>query len=309
MRVSVIIPCHNAARWIAQAIQSAAAQTHKPHEIIVIDDASTDNSVEVIKATGVDVRLLHVQERNAAAARNRGIETATGEWIAFLDADDYWYDHHLQAAAKILGNSDDVAYISNFDVERHDGRIQSLPTPHPLSATKSGLSHESFLPFMTGNCLFGHSTVLIRVDRLQSVGLFDIEQKRRHDIDLWLRVIHNATWTYGATAPSVYRLETPGSISRHLSSCEYYFLRALLKNYDNYRGPEFEYLIRTSARRSMSLTFVDGPDDLFPEVRRLAWPFLDWPFKFAYRAASLAPFALKLGIRCKRQLRNSLSRT
>src|SRR5437899_5918483 len=88
MRISVIMPCHNASRWIAAALRSISKQTQSAHEIVVIDDGSTDNSVLEIERTSVPVKLLRVGFNNAAAARNAGIQAATGDWIALLDADD-----------------------------------------------------------------------------------------------------------------------------------------------------------------------------------------------------------------------------
>ena len=88
MRISVIMPCYNAGRWVATALRSVAQQIYPVHEIIVIDDNSTDNSLAVIEQSGVPVKLLYVSARNAAVARNVGIEAASGDWIA---SDDVWY--------------------------------------------------------------------------------------------------------------------------------------------------------------------------------------------------------------------------
>src|SRR5262245_41477666 len=113
MKFSVIMPCHNASAWITDALVSADAQLYQPHEIIVIDDASTDDSLVKIAKSGIDVKILHTNYRNAAAARAHGIAQATGDWIAFLDADDIWYPHHLQRARDMLQNTDDVGFLAN----------------------------------------------------------------------------------------------------------------------------------------------------------------------------------------------------
>lgn len=86
--VSVVIPAHNAAAFLAEAVASVRAQTVPVTEIIVVDDGSTDATPAVIAALGV--RSLRKEKGGAAAARNRGAELATGEWLAFLDADDLW---------------------------------------------------------------------------------------------------------------------------------------------------------------------------------------------------------------------------
>src|SRR4051794_15574201 len=115
MKISVIIPCHNAGRWIATALRSIARQTYSAFEIIVIDDASADDSLAQIGRSGVPVTLLHTSARNAAVSRNAGIEASRGDWIALLDADDIWYENHLARAVELLSDSDDVALMCNHD--------------------------------------------------------------------------------------------------------------------------------------------------------------------------------------------------
>lgn len=88
-QVSIIIPCYNAKKHVAEAIQSALDQTHPNCEVIVIDDGSTDGSLDVIKSFGDRIRWETGANRGGCAARNRGLELSKGEWIQFLDADDF----------------------------------------------------------------------------------------------------------------------------------------------------------------------------------------------------------------------------
>jgi len=99
VNVSCIIPCYNAERFLSEALESALAQTCPPTEVIVIDDGSTDRSPEV--AATYAGRITYVRQDNAgpAAARNRGMELARGEFIAFLDADDLWHREKLERQA------------------------------------------------------------------------------------------------------------------------------------------------------------------------------------------------------------------
>ena len=214
------------------AAQRCQHKHTRRQEIIVINDDSTDDSVEQIRASGVDVKLLPAQVKNAAAARNLGIEAATGDWIALLDADDVWHPNHLQQAAALLENSDDVALIGNNEYIDAQGRL--LPRPPGftcrITAPTTHLPADEFVELLANGFHFGHSTVLYRRQRLNECGLFDPEQRRRHDIDLFLRVIHNHTWTYDSVPSIKYRIDTPGSISQDLVKCEYFWLRALLKN-------------------------------------------------------------------------------
>ena len=87
--VSILIPCYNAERWVGQAIESALAQTWPNKEVIVVDDGSTDGSLEVIKSFGDRIKWETGPNRGGNVARNRLLELSHGEWIQYLDADDY----------------------------------------------------------------------------------------------------------------------------------------------------------------------------------------------------------------------------
>src|SRR4029077_11072398 len=89
MLVSILIPCFNAERWVAQAIESALGQTWPEKEVIVVDDGSTDAGLTIIKAFGDRIRWVTGPNRGGNVARNRLLELARGEWLQYLDADDY----------------------------------------------------------------------------------------------------------------------------------------------------------------------------------------------------------------------------
>jgi glycosyltransferase involved in cell wall biosynthesis len=94
--VSVVIPCYNSEAYLRETIDSAVNQTHPPREVIVVDDGSTDGSASVAEAYGDPVRVIRQENQRQAAARNRGIEEARGDFVAFLDADDLWHPEKLE---------------------------------------------------------------------------------------------------------------------------------------------------------------------------------------------------------------------
>ena len=104
--VSVIIPCYNAANWVEQSIQSALNQTYQPIEVIVIDNGSTDGSVEVIKSFGDTITSEAGPNLGADHARNRGLELARGEYLQFLDAEDYLLPEKIARQMRVLQASD-----------------------------------------------------------------------------------------------------------------------------------------------------------------------------------------------------------
>jgi glycosyltransferase involved in cell wall biosynthesis len=295
MRISVVIPCFNAEPWIEIALRSVATQTVAAHEIIVVDDGSSDASLTKIKESGVPLRLIQTNRANGAGARNAGIAVATGDWIALLDADDVWYPRHLERAAGLLRGSTDVAYMASHDWVDLEGAVIPIPDCFvaQIEEPLTGASAARFLQLMNEPFHFGHSTVLYRADRLRAVGAFDTEQRRRHDLDLWLRMIHGHTWTYDPERTVGYREATPGSISKAIVNAEYFHLRSLLKNSARFAGePHFERQITGSARRLMGLAFVDGEGSEFASASQLAWPYLSKRMQAWYRwAPRVAPLA------------------
>lgn len=304
MNFSVIIPCHNAGRWIVGALRSVASQSHPALEIIVIDDASTDDSVAQVEGSGVPVKLLRVNVRNAASSRNAGIEAAAGEWIALLDADDVWYPNHLARAAELLGGTEAVAFMSNHDWISLDDDVIPIPDGHlcKLPGPKICFSVDDFYLIGKDGFHFGHSTVVYRRDRVVEVGLFDPSQVRRHDSDLWLRVIADHAWVYDTIKGVGYREDTPGSISRNELECDYYYLRALIKNLDFNNSRLHRKHLARQARRALGIAFVDSPEDHYAKIRAMAWPHLPWFYKVLYACGSVCPGLLRRFMKMRRRV-------
>ena len=101
-RVSVIIPTYNCARYLGRAIDSVRAQTYKDYEILLVDDGSTDDTKDVAMQYGREVTYLYQQNRGVSAARNHAISKASGELLAYLDADDMWYPEKLERQVAFL---------------------------------------------------------------------------------------------------------------------------------------------------------------------------------------------------------------
>ena len=113
-RVSVILPCYNAARYLPRALDSVRAQTYRDFEIIVIDDGSTDaDTLAYLDALAGDVRLVRQSNRGLAGARNRGFEEAAGELVVPLDCDDYLSPDFLDKTLAVIDTDPEVAGISS----------------------------------------------------------------------------------------------------------------------------------------------------------------------------------------------------
>src|SRR5690606_6751565 len=114
---SVVIPLYNKELSVRNTINSVLDQTFKEFEIVIVNDGSTDNSVkEVEKFDDKRIRLIHQENKGVSAARNRGIEEAKYEWIAFLDADDLWRENHLEEVVRMINIFPDFkVYVTSFE--------------------------------------------------------------------------------------------------------------------------------------------------------------------------------------------------
>ncbi|MCJ8156914.1 glycosyltransferase family A protein [Sphingomonas sp. LaA6.9] len=220
-RFSVIIPVHNKARHVAESVASALAQTLPPHEVILIDDASTDGSAEIIAAfkhPRIRVLFRDTPGPGGYAARNLGIEKADGDWIAFLDADDIWAPTHLADIAAAIVRVPGVGCVSTryehvFKDRRHESNM-----PATLAAAEgASVSLEGFLRLWleTRDCPIWTGAAAFRRDVLVRAGLFPAGKAvRGGDKDLWLRAVATAPFTYVSRASAEFHRDSDNKVSK-----------------------------------------------------------------------------------------------
>lgn len=169
--ISVIIPVYNCDRYLAEAIQSILEQTYPVHEIIVVDDGSTDESV-AIACQFSQVKLLTQSNQGEASARNLGVNYATGDFIAFLDADDRWLPHKLAQQIQVFSADASIDIIFTH--------MQQFISPELEQSIQSKL----YCPAepMAGKLA---TTTVIRRSSLQQIGKFNSQLKIGTFID-WL---------------------------------------------------------------------------------------------------------------------------
>jgi hypothetical protein len=177
--ISVIIPNYNLAQYIGEAIQSVLHQTYQNFEIIVVDDGSTDNSREVIAGYQDRVKYIWQQNRGLSAARNTGLRNATGDLVAFLDADDLWYPEFFSSLIPLLDQPQIGAVYCGSQFIDDAGNL----LPQTQTLTPSPKEFRSYL--LDGNFIPVHA-VLIRRECLQKICVFDESLTALEDYDLWL---------------------------------------------------------------------------------------------------------------------------
>jgi glycosyltransferase involved in cell wall biosynthesis len=193
--VAVVVPCHNAASYLARALDSILAQTHGDLRLFAVDDGSTDETPNILKGYS-DYGFCFRQERaGQAAARNRGIRMSDSPYIAFLDADDYWLPTKLERQIAVLRQNPSVGLVCS-DCETikqgqfvgaHFGRAKVPPT---------GKLFER----LVRDCFVFTPTVVVRRKCLEEVGLFNESLSVSEDFNLWLRIA--ARWEI-AVVPEV----------------------------------------------------------------------------------------------------------
>lgn len=124
LRISVVIPVYNGAATIGRALDSVLAQHYSAHEVIVVDDGSQDQTAEVVRRYSGRVRYVRQDNAGPSAARNYGVKLATGDWIAFLDADDWYYPERLARHARMIEVDPDLDFlVGNFDYRDAEGQL------------------------------------------------------------------------------------------------------------------------------------------------------------------------------------------
>jgi len=293
VKVSAVVTTHDVAPWIESALRSIAGQQRPPDEIVLLDDASSDDTLARVAASGVPVRLLRDSFRNAARARNVAVSHCSGEWIAFLDGDDLWQPEHLAEALALLGSGSDVALLASYqEYFEEDGRWGDK-APLPVRPGAGLDDRDLYRCYVGPNIGWPTSGLVVRRDRFLEVGGFDEAQLRRHDADLFLRLAAGRTWAYQPRPTWVYRKRESGNISAHRAECAYYLLRSMLKLREHYPGPEMEARIRRQARLAQSAALLAGDGALVQRVSGLGSDYLGLPRRALSAAHRVAPRAVE----------------
>ncbi|GAB1545032.1 glycosyltransferase [Scytonema sp. NUACC21] len=238
-KISVIIPAYNAEKTIRATIDSVLEQTFRDFELIIINDGSTDNTLELLHSIQ-DARLKIFSYANSGlpVARNRGLARATSEYIAFLDADDLWASDKLELQLLTLEQNPEagVAYSWTYfmDVDEQGNPVSFLPSP---SYCFVGDVYKNLL---VSDFIHSGSNTLIRKEAIESAGEFDSTLKSCEDWDYWLRLA--AQWDFVPVFKhQIFYRRTPGAMSSKVEVMKQASLIAMEKAYKA-APPELQYL-------------------------------------------------------------------
>lgn len=240
---TVVIPLYNKEQSIANTIQSVLDQTFKDFEIVVVNDGSTDKSVERVKEFDDSrIRIIDKPNGGVSSARNRGIADAKYEWIAFLDGDDWWEREHLEEINRMMElYLEDKVFTTSFIRSN-----QSMPEDNDNSIV---VIENYFKEALRRNVTWT-SIMCAHKSVFENVGVFNERLNRGEDLDVWARIGKKYRYVKSNKITAVYVVET----GNHLSSGRSVYEKSILSIIDltDKTGEEKKYYKRMIYKRLKS---------------------------------------------------------
>ena len=238
-QITVIIPVYNGEPFIREAIESALCQTYQPLEVLLVDDGSTDRTLEIADEYSAFVRVIRQPNRGHASARNIALQQAQGDWIAMLDADDRWAINKLKKQIPYTADYD-VIYTAalNFEDSHRVDNVTFQSRPLPQGDVFDQLLVDNFLT---------HSSLLLKKQAVLDVGGYDESLRTTCDWDLWLRM--SAAGYRFAGCPEAlteYRWRATSNSRNHQRTCGDR-LMVLNRALQSERGKRVPFLARQTA--------------------------------------------------------------
>jgi glycosyltransferase involved in cell wall biosynthesis len=238
--ISVVVPLFNKGPYVEKAIGSALTSGTCIHEVIVVDDGSTDDGPQVV--AGINdprVKLIRQKNQGVSAARNRGIHEATGEFIAFLDADDYWTSDYIpQIAALIAAYPQCGMFATRYFSFDEEGNTKLTPIHALKGKETSQIITRFFEAWARGNLFFTCSVVVPRKIFFEHAVFFPHNESLGEDQDVWFRIAERFPVAYCPLPLVAYRIGSFPSLSKAETDNDLPpFVRRLKERYDANRIP------------------------------------------------------------------------
>jgi glycosyltransferase involved in cell wall biosynthesis len=242
MDISVVIPLYNKEPYIKRSIESVLQQLYLPKEIIVVDDGSTDGGADIIhQVNNPIISMVQQPNQGESAARNRGIEEAKYDFIAFLDADDEWLPEFLFTIKRLYKNFPGCgAYATSYLTIKPDKMI-SYPDISSLSPEPwMGIIPNFFSLFQEGMA-FNSSSIVIPRKILNEIDGFPVNIKHTPDIDTWVRIAIKYPIAFSPKRMSIYHQEAENRTAPlHSPLIEYPVLKTIIREIEDGNIPQGE---------------------------------------------------------------------
>lgn len=217
---SVVIPLYNKELSIRNTLQSVLDQTFTDFEIVIVNDGSTDSSVAVVEEfTDSRIRLIHQENQGVSAARNRGIQEATNQWVAFLDADDLWRKVHLETMREMINKYPVDKIFTTSYIRSHE----RLPDVHGHDIA---IIENYFTESIKGNFTWT-GVICIHQSVFKEVGNFNVRLNRGEDLEMWTRIGRKYRFIKSNHVTAIYRVE-----AENRSDLSFDLLKSRVYNYN-----------------------------------------------------------------------------
>lgn len=208
IKFSVVIPLYNKEQSIVNTVFSVLKQSYQNFEIVIINDGSSDGSVDAVKTIRDErIRLIYQENQGVSAARNLGIKEASYEWIAFLDGDDLWEPNHLKEIIKMMNTfPNEKVFVTSFEysdkrkIFKHEGN-------DPI------FKIENYFKEAIKDDIMWTSIVVVHKDCFLAVKGFNEKLKYGEDLDLWARLALHYTIVKSSNITAIYRLDAENRTS------------------------------------------------------------------------------------------------
>lgn len=259
-KVSVVIACYNRAHIVPRAIESALAQHYTPLEVIVADDGSSDNSVAVAAQHGATV-IAH-EHIGPPGIRNVGVAASSGDYIAFLDADDVWNESSLAHRMEIFSKADVGLVFGDAGVEAGSGETYFGGRTELREMESAPLGDDDYLilsdpiPYLLRRSFVLTSTVIVTRKAWDDVGGFDGDLLFAEDFDLWLSIAERHRFAYANAVTAIYERQDD-SMTRQRRFVAYGLVKVWRKQLSRY-GSRYPKLRPLICRNLGSCSFEAG---------------------------------------------------
>lgn len=206
--ISVVIPLYNKERQIANTLQTVLRQTFQDFEIVIVNDGSTDNSVaEVEKVQDSRIRIIHQQNAGVSAARNKGIEEAKYDLVAFLDADDEWKPEYLETQYNLfLKYPECSVFAVNYEFRDSNGKITPTKINKLPFTEEDGILSNYFEVASCSHPPICSISIMVKKESIKSIGGFPIGIKSGEDLLTWARLAVNYQIVYSKKSLALYNM-------------------------------------------------------------------------------------------------------
>ena len=293
---SVVIPLYNKEKFIGNTLQSVLGQTFSDFEVVVVDDGSTDSSAATVKQF-TDSRIQYYSKENegVSTARNFGINAAASDFIAFIDADDFWYPDFLQTMHQNIQRfPDQMVFSAAIEVETARNLI-----PAQYSIQKTGVCE--LVDFFEASCkeaVIWTSAAVFHKDVFQKCGVFDMAIKSGQDTDLWMRIglVYKVVFCWKVLARYVY---DDNSLSKNMAYTATKINFSKFSELEKSNSKLKKYLDLNRFSLAIKSKIHNDPTGFNNFYHAIDLNGISWKKKILLK---LPPFLLKRLIRVKRQL-------